>query len=320
MPRFFRRTAVTVAVTAGIALSGAPVLIGSTSLTAAAASNRPTLNVPVSARSPKPTARPSVNAPTPAPTTPAARTSAPTRVLLWKDTFDGPTGAPPDSRYWGYQINGPTAANKQLQRYTTSTDNAALDGKGHLAITARPDTSGASCWYGSCRYTSARLFTANKATVRYGRVEARMKLPVGKGVWPAFWMMGANYKTVKSPDCGEIDIVELIGDKPQRVWGTVHGPGFTGVGKKFDLAGSKTFADDFHTFAVDWTPTSVTFSVDGTAYHQVTPKDIKDGRWVFDQPFIMVLNLAVGGRWPGDPSPTTPIPATLLVDEVAVYR
>ena len=242
------------------------------------------------------------------------------RRLVWKDSFDGPAGAPANPQIWTYEVGGHGWGNQELQRYTNSTENAALDGLGRLAITAREDTSGTQCWYGTCRYTSARLITLDKASAQYGRIEARMKLPAGQGVWPAFWMMGTNINTVGHPTCGEIDIMELVGNEPWRVWASVHGPGYTGLSSHYDLPAPSEFADDFHTFTLDWTSNSLTFSIDNVVYHQVTQADLNGNPWVFDQPFFLLLNLAVGGTWPGEPNAQTVFPATLLVDEVAVYR
>lgn len=249
-----------------------------------------------------------------------ASLAAAKKRLVWRDDFTGPAGTAANKRYWNYEAGGSGWGNQELQRYTTSTANAGLDGAGHLAITAREDSSGSQCWYGTCRYTSARLTTQGKVTSKLGRVEARMKLPAGQGLWPAFWMLGANFRTVGHPDCGEVDIMELVGNEPFRSWASVHGPGYTGISAPFDLALGRTFADRFHVFALDRTSTSLTFSVDGKVFHRVTPASLNGGRWVFSKPFFLIMNLAVGGRWPGDPGPATRFPATTLVDYVAVYR
>lgn len=245
--------------------------------------------------------------------------------LAWRDDFTGPAGAPPNPRFWTPQVGGWGWGNEELQRYTPDPDNASLDGSGHLTITAREDTVAPTapdqfCWYGPCRYTSARLITADKVTPRYGRIEARIKVPAGAGLWPAFWMLGEDFFTVGHPQSGEVDIMEIVGKEPATAWASVHGPGYTGLSNRFDLPPGSTFADDFHTFAVDWSPDGLVFSVDGQAYHSVPPADAGANEWVFDQPFFLVLNLAVGGRWPGEPTPQTQFPASMLVDYVAVYR
>lgn len=252
----------------------------------------------------------------------AAPATAPARRVVpaggeWRDDFSGRAGRAANTRYWTYQTGGQGWGNEELQRYTSGAANAALDGQGHLIITARPDTSGAACWYGPCRYTSARLTTSGKVTAGFGRIEARMKLPSGAGLWPAFWMLGANYPQVGHPRCGEIDVMELVGTEPSRVWASAHGPGYLGLSTFFDLPDGATFADDFHVFAVDRTPGSMVFSVDGVPYHTVTTADVPDHEWVFDQPFSVILNLAVGGRWPGEPTAETALPASMVVDYVA---
>jgi beta-glucanase (GH16 family) len=163
--------------------------------------------------------------------------------------------------------------------------------------------------------------TQDRRTATYGRVEARMKLPQGKGLWPAFWMLGANYPLVDHPMCGEIDIMELVGDEPGRIWSSVHGPGYTlsGLTAKYDLPAGQTYHDGFHTFALDWSPSELVFSVDGTVYHRVPRSAIDDNPWVFDQPFFIILNLTVGGSWGGEPAATTTFPAQMVIDHVAVY-
>lgn len=148
-----------------------------------------------------------------------------------------------------------------------------------------------------------------------------MTLPQGKGLWPAFWLLGANYPEVGHPASGEIDIMELVGDEPFRVWSSAHGPGYTlsGLTAKYDLPAGQTFTDGFHTFALDWSPTELAFSVDGTVYHRVPRSAIGDSEWVFDKPFFVILNLTVGGTWAGEPAPETAFPAQLVVDYVASY-
>ncbi len=150
-----------------------------------------------------------------------------------------------------------------------------------------------------------------------------MKLPFGQGIWPAFWMLGADIGTAGWPRCGEIDIMENIGKEPSVVHGTVHGPGYSGgsgISAQTALATAR-FSDDFHVFAVDWSPTLIEFFLDDKSYSQVTPARLPAGAsWVFDHPFFLLLNLAVGGNWPGNPDPSTTFPQTLTVDWVRVYR
>jgi beta-glucanase (GH16 family) len=235
--------------------------------------------------------------------------------LVWSDEFTGPAGSAPDLTKWTYELGATGWGNKELERYTDSRENSLLDGRGNLVIRARKTSDG---------HTSARLKTEGKFTFTYGKVEARIKIPFGQGIWPAFWMLGANIGTVHWPACGEIDIMENIGKEPARIHGTVHGPGYSGghgIGKPYDLAGSGKFADDFHVFTVVWQPDSLEFLADGVTYHKVTPEAIPEkSAWVFQAPMYLLLNLAVGGNWPGNPDETTQFPQEMLVDYVRVYR
>ncbi|MFG1997266.1 family 16 glycosylhydrolase [Actinoplanes sp. NPDC048988] len=238
--------------------------------------------------------------------------------LAWGDEFDEPAGTLPDRSKWRYDIGGGGWGNNELQYYTDSGRNAAMDGEGNLVITARQENPvDLQCHYGRCQYTSARLLTAGLHEQKYGRFEARMKLPSGQGLWPAFWMLGGT----TWPDRGEIDIMENIGREPRDVHGTLHGPGYSGgnaVSSRYVLQ-SGAFTDDFHTFGVDWAPEAISWYVDGVKYAQKTLADIRGGKWVFDHPFFMILNLAVGGSWPGSPTSSTLFPQRLLVDYVRVW-
>jgi len=241
--------------------------------------------------------------------------------LTWADEFDGAAGSPPDPGKWGHDVGGGGWGNQELEYYTSSTRNAALDGQGHLVITARRENpSGSSCWYGTCQYSSARLNTAGRFTQAYGRFEARIKLPRGQGIWPAFWMLGNNIGSVGWPASGEIDVMENIGREPATNHGSAHGPGYSGGGS---LTGTYTlpsgaFADDFHTFTVDWAPNSLTWYVDGQPYETRTPADTHGNPWVFDHPFFLLLNVAVGGSWPGSPDAGTQFPQQMVVDYVRI--
>ncbi len=241
------------------------------------------------------------------------------RAVVFEDNFDGPSGAGPDGSKWVLET-GDNVNNHERQYYTNSTNNAALDGQGNLVITARRENpANYQCWYGTCEYTSARLNTSGRFTQTYGHFEARIKMSRGQGIWPAFWMLGDDIGGVGWPQCGEIDIMENIGREPSTVHGTIHGPGYSGeggIGAPYSIGGS--FFDDFHTFAVDWSPNSLTWSVDGNVYQTRTPADLGGRQWVYDHPFFMILNLAVGGYWPGDPDGSTPFPNTLTVDYVRV--
>jgi len=245
-----------------------------------------------------------------------AQSRPPNWALIWTDEFDGPAGSAPDPAKWTHDLGAGGWGNQELETYTDSRDNSYLDGAGHLVIEARQSAPG--------QYTSARLKTQMKFGVTYGRIEARIKLPAGQGIWPAFWMLGANIADKGWPQCGEIDIMENIGREPAAIHGTVHGPGYSGangISQSFSLSGSTRFADDYHIFAVQWSPAAIQFFVDGNAYFKVTPASIPQGaNWVFNRPFFLLLNVAVGGSWPGSPDATTSFPQKMLVDYVRVYQ
>jgi beta-glucanase (GH16 family) len=259
---------------------------------------------------------------TDAPPTAPTTSSAPPGGPAFADEFDGPAGTAPDGRKWTRNTGGTGWGNEELQFYTDSTANAALDGAGHLMITARQENpAGYTCHYGACRYTSARLLTAERFSQTYGRFEARLKLPRGRGLWPAFWLLSDGH-TAGSPRGGEIDVMENVGSEPGTVHGSLHGPGYAGdlgLTTPYTLTGGRAVADDFHVYAVDWTPKSITWSVDGKEFGRRTPKDVGKKEWVFDQPFFLIMNVAVGGIWPGDPSADTPFPQSMIVDYVRAY-
>jgi beta-glucanase (GH16 family) len=242
-------------------------------------------------------------------------------TLTWSDEFNGAAGTAPDSGRWGYDIGGGGWGNGEREYYTNSTANAAMDGQGHLTITARQDNASQyQCWSGPCTYTSARLLTANKFTQKYGHFEVRAKLPPGQGLWPAFWMQGDG--GAAWPNNGEIDVMETVGSDLGRNHGSLHGPGYSGgnpLTGAYALPGGAQLSSDYHTYAVDWGPNGVVWSLDGMAVENHTRSDAGGNQWVFDHPFFMIMNLAVGGSWPGDPNASTPFPATLSVDYVRVY-
>jgi len=264
--------------------------------------------------------RPPVS-PTPAP--PAAPSPAGDWTLVWSDEFEGPSGSLVDATMWTFDVGGHGWGNQELQYHTDRARNASLDGEGSLAIVAHAEryTGGDGV---TRDYTSARLKTQGLFEQAYGRFEARLKVPRGQGLWPAFWMLGADIATVGWPRCGEIDIMENIGREPSTVHGTLHGPGYSGgsgVGGSFTLPGGARFADDFHVFAVEWEPQEIRWLVDGAVYQTRTPAHLPAGqRWAFDHPFFLILNVAVGGLWPGSPDATTVFPQAMLVDYVRVYR
>jgi beta-glucanase (GH16 family) len=257
----------------------------------------------------------------------AAAAAQTARTLAWGDEFDGPAGSAVDGTKWVLEVgNGSNGwGNHERQYYTNTTKNAALDGAGNLVITAHRETLGKKfrCWYGECRYTSARLKTQGRFEQAYGRFEARLRVPYGQGMWPAFWMLGNNIRSAGWPACGEIDVMENIGREPALVYGTVHGPGYSGAGgivAQYGLA-SGAFGDAFHVFAVEWEPNRIRWYVDGRLYQTRTPADLPAGSaWVFDHPSFVLLNVAVGGHWPGNPDATTVFPQKMYVDYVRVYR
>ena len=238
----------------------------------------------------------------------------PVWTLVWSDEFDGPAGQLPDPANWSFDI-GTGWGNRQLEYDTDRPENVSLDGNGNLAITARREP-----WMGSA-YTSGRIKTQGLFEQAYGRFEARIRLPTGQGIWPAFWMLGSDFPTVGWPECGEIDVMEYRGQEPTIVLGTVHGPGYSGGGgisARYALTGDR-FDTGFHEFAIEWTEDGIVWFVDGRRYHAVDPGDTP-GRWVFDHPFFILLNVAVGGNFVGPPNESTTFPQSMLVDWVRVYR
>jgi beta-glucanase (GH16 family) len=236
------------------------------------------------------------------------------RRLIWSDEFNGAPGSPPDPSKWVYDLGGDGWGNQELEVYTDNRGNSHLDGQGHLVIQALQLAPG--------KFTSARLKTQGKFAFEYGRVEARIRIPYGQGIWPAFWMLGADIRRNGWPTCGEIDIMENIGREPDTVHGTIHGPGYSGgkaIGKPFQIAGGR-FAADYHVYAVEWAPERIDFLVDGQSYQTVTPAGLPPGtKWVYDHPFFVILNVAVGGAWPGNPDGSSAFPQQMLVDYVRVY-
>lgn len=248
------------------------------------------------------------------------------RKITFRDEFSKSANSPVDSSKWTAEIGGGGWGNEELEYYTNSIENAYHDGKGSFVIKAIKLTPplNLTCWYGPCQYTSARLITKQKFDRKYGRFEARIKIPRGKGMWSAFWMLGNNIDTVGWSNCGEIDVMENIGIEPLMVHGTIHGPGYSGangVGAPFNLANNQAFADDFHVYAVEWSGKKIVFFVDGNVYKTITPQDLPTRKlWVYDHPFFMILNLALGGAWGGSPDKTTVFPGTMMIDYVRVYK
>ncbi|MFN4224468.1 MAG: family 16 glycosylhydrolase [Fervidobacterium nodosum] len=240
--------------------------------------------------------------------------------LIWSDEFNGKEV---DRTKWNFQIGNNNGWGNGEWQYYTDGKNAWIE-NGMLVIEARKEVVKDS--KGTYNYTSTRMTTENKFSIQYGKIEARLKFPQGKGLWPAFWMLGENFRYVGWPTCGEIDIVEFLGHDKKTVYGTMHGPGYSGsygISGKYmiDVTTKPSFVDDFHVFGVIWDEEKIIWYVDDEIYHAVYKKAIENrGKpWVFDNPFFIILNLAVGGYWPGYPDNTTPFPARFYVDYVRVY-
>jgi len=236
--------------------------------------------------------------------------------LVFADEFDGSTI---DATTWNYDlgignaISGDGWGNNELQYYTDRPENVKIE-DGVLHIIARQES-----FMGS-GYTSGRINSAGKLEQAYGRFEARIQLPWGQGLWPAFWLLGNNIDEVSWPQCGEIDIMEYRGQNPTVLLGSVHGPGYSAgesVGKEYNLENDR-FDTGFHIFGIEWGPEYINYYVDDVLYNQITPDDVT-GEWVFDHPFFIIMNLAVGGNFVGSPNADTVFPQTMLVDYVRVY-
>jgi len=235
--------------------------------------------------------------------------------LVWSDPFDGPANTPPDPSKWTYDLgNNKGWGNQELEIYTNSVENAHLDGQGHLIIRASKDSSG--------KYSSARLKTLGKFAAQYGKIEARIKIPHGQGIWPAFWALGTDIRKVGWPQCGEIDIMENIGREPGIQHGSLHGPNYgDSVTAAYTLPSNEKLSDEFHVYGIVWSKDRVQFFFDGHPYLYVTPASLPAGApWVFNKPVYLLLNVAVGGSWPGSPDATTVFPQEMVVDYVSVFE
>jgi beta-glucanase (GH16 family) len=243
--------------------------------------------------------------------------------LVWSDEFNGKDGSLPDAAKWTYDIGGSGWGNHELEYYTNRPENARIE-DGKLVITTRreeytgPDGK-------KFNYTSARLKTQGLFSQAYGRFEAHIKLPAGQGMWPAFWMLGENIDSVGWPKCGEIDIMENIGKEPGINHGSLHGPSSTkptsDLTATITLPAGQKLSDDFHVYTAEWEPGIVRFYLDANLYATFTSAEWPaGGTWVFDHRFFLILNVAVGGDWPGSPDATTVFPQTMLVDYVRVYK
>lgn len=265
---------------------------------------------------------PTVPPPAPPPLPPPP--PAPSLTLVWADEFMGAAGTGVDTTYWRHDIgdgcpNNCGWGNNEREYYTSAPENISLNGNGELAIVARVAPAGLTCYYGSCLYTSGKITTRGKVSVAPGRVEARIKLATGQGLWPAFWMLGDNIGNVGWPTCGELDILENKGSQPTLTSSAVHGPGYSG-NTPFAHAQTTT-ATDFHVYAVEWNSQWIRYFVDDRLHYEVSRDAVQQrGSWVFDQTFFVILNQAAGGHFDGHPQSDSIFPATMLVDYVRVYR
>lgn len=237
----------------------------------------------------------------------------------WADEFKGRAGLPPNAGRWTYDTGATGWGNRELQSYTRSRANSHLDGRGKLVIVAR-HRAGSAWKRGS--YTSARLTTAGRFSFLYGRVAIRARLPSGRGLWPAFWMLGTRFPGLDWPFCGEIDVMEALGHRPRISYGYVHGPGsLAEIGVGGMNRSPRSLSAGFHVFSAGWSPDRIYFEVDGRRFRTVERATYPVGQtWAFDQPMFLLLNLAVGGDWPGRPTASTRFPARLVVDWVRVWE
>jgi len=234
--------------------------------------------------------------------------------LVWQDEFDGPAGQLPDAKNWRFDI-GTDWGNQQLEFDTDRAENVSLDGNGNLAIIARRESFAGSA------FTSGRITTKGLFEQAYGRFEARIKMPWGPGIWPAFWLLGGNIDEVSWPQCGEIDIMEFRGQETNLIHGSIHGPNYSGgeaLTKSYGLSDNR-FDKDFFIYAVEWTEDYIDFFVNDDHYQRINREDVP-GEWVYDHPFYIILNVAVGGNYVGFPTDETPFPQSMLVDYVRVYQ
>jgi beta-glucanase (GH16 family) len=250
----------------------------------------------------------------------ATSVSAP--ALTWSDEFNGSAGGPPNPSKWSVIYGGGGFGNDELQYYTSNSNNLAVDGAGHLVITALSGSYTGSDGV-TRNYTSGAIQTKGLFQARYGTLDARIEIPQGQGMWPAFWAVGSNTDSVGWPQCGEIDMMENLGNDPFTIYGSIHGPQ-SGVANGYAITTAKhshvSLAGGFHVYGVTWSPNKLVFTLDGAAYATYTPKSLSPNQqWVFNKPFFLILNLAVGGSWPGSPNATTTFPAKMLVDWVRVY-
>ena len=258
---------------------------------------------------PEPTSTP-VPTPVPSPTPEWQRAGW---DLVWHDEFDG---TQLNLQNWTFDLGGGGWGNAESEAYTSRPENVRVK-DGMLVIEARKEEQ----LIDGREYSSARIKTQGLQAWQYGRIEARLKLPYGQGIWPAFWMLGDDLSQKGWPAAGEIDIMEFISREPDHIYATVHGPGYSGgngVGSSL-VVSADTLKNDFHVYAIEWQENEIRWYFDDQQHFKVTAADVPD-KWVFDHPFFIILNLAVGGGWPGHPNDTTVFPQFFYADYVRVYQ
>lgn len=250
---------------------------------------------------------------------------------VWSDEFNDPAGTAPNPNTWKHDLgdgslNGILGwGNAESQYYTNDLGNAATDGAGNMVISIQeldPNTTDLVCYYGPCEYTSARLLTKNKISFEYGRIETRIQVPSGEeGLWPAFWALGTDIDEVAWPQAGEIDIMEYVSRLPNQIFGTIHGPGYSGGSSFGEIYNFAQRVDlNYHTFTIEWRPDDIKWFVDGIGYHQAIPNDVAPNEWVFNHPFFLLLNMAIGGNFGGPISDQLIFPQEMKIDYVRVYQ
>jgi beta-glucanase (GH16 family) len=251
----------------------------------------------------------------------AAKT--PVKKLLWSQEFNEAAGTAPDPKFFDYDLGGGGWGNKELQWYTEDAVKTNGEGQLEISVTKIPpvaeDELPYNC-FGDCQYFSGRIKTQDKIRFKYGRMEARLKLPSGTGVWPAFWMLGSNIKAKGWPKSGEIDIIELRGREPDLAIMSAHGPGYSGAASK---TGSKRYgtplSDDYHVYAVEWATNKISWFIDGKLVYTLTNKSVKAGTYVFNQDFFLILNVAMGGDFDGGQLDTDIEGVKMSVDWIRYY-
>ena len=237
----------------------------------------------------------------------------PDYTLLWNDEF---TSNVIDPNTYTHEQGDHGWGNEELQNYTTSPVNSFID-EGKLHIVAREESPG--------NYTSARIITKDKFEFAFGRVDIRAKVPTAQGIWPALWMLGSNFSDIGWPACGEIDIMELVGFEPSTVHGTAHygnqGMSYSfNKGDKISLPGGEKFSEEFHVFSIIWKQDRIDWYMDDQRFYTLTSNGVDGNPWRFNNEFFFIFNVAVGGRWPGNPDGTTTFPQEMVIDYVRVFQ